>query len=89
MDAPPLVGFENSPSWTKRLPDFKPISPDFVCVPYGGPGQGPCPHGTLIVSISKQDDNWRLVLRNRWDVEVILDPSFNAVSSKQLTAAPK
>ncbi len=89
MDAPPLVGFEKSPSWTNRLPGFKPIPPNFLCVSYGGPGQGPCPHGTLVVSISKQGGNWRLVLRNRWDVEVILDPSFNAVSTKQLTELPK
>jgi hypothetical protein len=89
MDAPPLVGFEKSPVWTNRLPGFRPISPDFVCVSYGGPGQGPCLHGTLVVSISKQGDNWRLVLRNRWDVEVILDQSFNAVSTRQLTMPPK
>lgn len=88
-DAPTLVGLKGANTDTKALPTFSPIPLEFWCVPYGGPGQGPCPHGTLIVSISKQGDNWRLVLRNRWDVEVILDPSYNAVSSKQLTATPK
>jgi hypothetical protein len=33
--------------------------------------------------MSKQGDNWRLVLR------IILDRDFNAVSSRQLTAPPE
>jgi hypothetical protein len=89
LDAPRLVGFEKYPQ-TNRLPGFVPIPREFIC---GGVsyrlGDKPCPHGTLVVSISKQGENWRLVLRNRWDVEIILDPNFNAVSSKQLTAPPK
>lgn len=90
MDAPRLAGLDKSTVWTNRLAGFEPIPREFICVgpPYF-PGQGPCPHGTLVVSIGRQGENWRLVLRNRWDVEVILDPSFNAVSSKQLTARPK
>jgi uncharacterized protein YegP (UPF0339 family) len=89
IDAPPLVGLENSPSWTKRLPGFKPIPADFVCVNYGERGEGGrCPHGTLVVSISRQADGWRLVLRNRYDVEVILDQKFDLVSTRQLTPGP-
>lgn len=88
-NAPDLVGYKGPDTRTKTLASFTPIPPEFWCVPYGGPGQGPCPHGTLIVSISQQGDNWRLVLRNRWDEEVILDSNFNAVSSKQLTTPPK
>jgi len=41
--------------------------------------------GTKIASISKQGSNWRLVLRNRWDEEVILDQNCSLVSVKQLT----
>jgi hypothetical protein len=88
-NAPALVGYKGPDTRTKALASFTPIPLEFWCVPYGGPGQGPCPHGTLIVSISQQGDNWRLVLRNRWDEEVILDSNFNAVSSRQLTAPPK
>jgi hypothetical protein len=88
-DAPPLVGFQKSADWTKALPTFKPIPREFWCVPYGEPGQGPCTHGTLIMAIDKQGDNWRLVLRNRWAVEIVLDPSFNPVSSKDLRTTSK
>jgi hypothetical protein len=38
-----------------------------------------------IASIGKQGSNWRLVLRSRWDEEVILDQNFNLVSVQQLT----
>lgn len=85
IDAPPLVGFEKSPFRTKRLAGFTPVPSGFLCDPRSRLVQGHCPYPTLVVSISKQGDNWRLVLRNRWDVELILDSNFNAVSSKQLT----
>ena len=89
LDAPPLVGLDKYPARANRLPGFTPVPREFVCVgpPYI-PGQRPCLHGTRVVSVSKQGDNWRLVLRNRWDVEIILDRDFNAVSSRQLTAPP-
>jgi hypothetical protein len=89
LDAPPLVGFEKSPLWTKRLPGFTPVSTEFLCDARSRVVQGRCPYPTLVVSISKLGDNWRLVLRNRWDVELILDSNFNAVSSKQLTVPAK
>jgi hypothetical protein len=38
-----------------------------------------------IVSIGKQGSNWQLVLRNRWDEEIILDRNFNLLSARQLT----
>ena len=40
---------------------------------------------TTIVSVVKQGGNWRLVLRNRWDQEVILDQNFSFLSTQQLT----
>jgi hypothetical protein len=66
----------------KIAPGVKPIPSEFACEP----NQSLCrtDHNT-IASISKQGTNWRLVLRNRWDVEAILDQNFNVVSLTQLT----
>ena len=38
-----------------------------------------------IISVSKKGELWRLVLRNHWDQELILDSKFNHVSTRQLT----
>jgi hypothetical protein len=73
----PVVGFDS-----KVPPGFKPIPPDFWCAPlvaWCGNDRN------TIASIGKQGSNWRLVLRNRWDEEVILDQNFNLVSAQQLT----
>ena len=43
---------------------------------------------STIESVSKDGDNWRLVLRNRYDVELMFDSKFNWVSTKQLTDSP-
>jgi len=37
-----------------------------------------------IVSISRDGENWRLVVRNRWDQEIILDSKFDLVSTRRL-----
>ena len=37
-----------------------------------------------IVSIGKQGSNWQLVLRNRWDEQIILDQDFKFISARQL-----
>ncbi len=37
-----------------------------------------------IVSISHQDGNWRLVVRNRWDQEIILNSKFDLVGTQRL-----
>jgi hypothetical protein len=61
--------------------DYK-LVPDFWCAPlvaWCGNDRN------TIASIGKQGSNWRLVLRNRWDEEVILDQNFNLVSAQQLT----
>jgi hypothetical protein len=39
---------------------------------------------TTIPSVEKQGTSWRLVLRNRWDQEIILDSKFNFVSTQRL-----
>lgn len=55
---------------------------DFACAPLNSW----CPpNSTMIVSIAKQGANWRLVLRNRFDVEVVLDQNLDMVSARQLT----
>jgi hypothetical protein len=73
----PLVGFD-----AKVPPGYKPIPREFRCEPFNAF----CPSdNNTIASISKQGSNWRLVLRNRFDVEVILDQNFDLVSAQQLT----
>ncbi len=67
------------------------IGPEFACP---GPGDrdftGRCSReANKIASIGREGDNWRLVLRNRWDQEVILDSKFNLVSTRRLPAPPK
>jgi hypothetical protein len=42
-----------------------------------------------IVSIRREAENWRLVLRNRWDQELILDPAFKVISTRRLPAPGK
>jgi hypothetical protein len=55
---------------------------DFHCAPLHDNCVG---NGDSIVSISPVGDNLRLVLRNRYDQEVILDPKFNQISTRRLT----
>jgi hypothetical protein len=77
--AGPVVGFD------AKAPQggFKPFPPGFTCEPNRSAF---CPtDNNTIASISRQGTNWRLVLRNRFDVEVILDQNFDLVSVRQLT----
>lgn len=41
---------------------------------------------TKVVSASREGRNWRLVLRNQWDQEVILDDLYAFVSTRRLSA---
>lgn len=75
----PIDGFKKYPAAFKSIPpEFKCDMPNAFC---------PSDNNT-IVSVSKQGNNWRLVLRNRYDVEVILDQNFRPVSTQQLTQPP-
>jgi hypothetical protein len=77
--AGPVVGFD------AKVPPggFKPFPSGFSCEPNRSAF---CPtDNNTIASISRQGTNWRLVLRNRFDVEVILDQNFDLVSVQQLT----
>jgi hypothetical protein len=60
-----------------------PISSEFIC---GSPARADCPSPSLdtIVSISKEGRNWRLVLRNHWNQEVVLDSEFKLLSTQRL-----
>lgn len=67
--------------------DYKPVDLmgsvplEFSCFPV----RANCTdNANTIVSVGKQGSNWRLVLRNRFDVEVILDQNFKLVSARQL-----
>jgi hypothetical protein len=68
--------------------DYKPINlgkalpAEFSCSSLRANCQGSL---NTIASVGKQGNNWRLVLRNRWEEEVILDQNFNLISEKQLT----
>ena len=63
------------------------IGMDFFCAPFGdrefSQGCGGS-RGTKFKSITRQAGNWRLVVQNRWDQEVILDAKFNVVSTRRL-----
>ena len=73
----PLRGFE-----AKIPAGYNPISREFSCEPY----QSFCPStDSKIVSVSKQGNHWRLVLHNRFDVEVIVDQNLDLVSAQPLT----
>jgi len=73
----PMAGFDS-----KLPPGYKPIPRGFACEPF----KSCCPSDkNTIAFISKQGNNWRLVLRNRFDVEVILDQNFDLLSAQQLT----
>lgn len=77
----PMIGFD-----AKVPPGYKPVPREFYCAPFNAF----CPSdNNRIVSITKQGTNWRLVLRNRFDVEVILDQNFDLVSAQQLTQPQK
>jgi hypothetical protein len=74
----PVMGFD-----AKIPPDVKPFPDGFTCGPILSAF---CPtDNDTIASISRQGSNWRLVLSNRFDVEVILDQNFDLVSVQQLT----
>jgi hypothetical protein len=66
------------------------VGREFACPPYPDPTSQACVFGVRsIASIRQEGDNWRLVLRNRWDQEVILDSKFNLVSTRRLTEPAK
>lgn len=65
-----------------------PISRDFLC----DPDQAFCPNDkSRIVSITKPGGQYRLLLRNRFDVEVLVGENLELISARQLTQpdAPK
>jgi hypothetical protein len=53
------------------------------------PGMSSRPRGrTQILSAHKEGANWRLVMRDQWDQELILDESYAFVSTRRLDTAP-
>jgi hypothetical protein len=65
---------------------------DFACAPVAPPMLSDSGCGwqvKSIVSVGREGENWRLVLRNRWDQEVILDSKFGLVSTKRLEKTEK
>lgn len=76
----PLIGFD-----AKIPAGYKPLPREFYCEPFNAF----CPSDNQIVSVSKQGNTWKLVVRNRFDVEVILDQNLDLVSTRQLTQPKK
>jgi hypothetical protein len=54
-------------------------------------GNAPLLGRTKVVSAARDGKNWKLVLRDQWDEEVVLDESYNLVSTRRLdsSASPK
>ena len=85
-------GFKPSPIFAGvyidfRIPaNFKPIPKTFWCAEF----VSFCPYNDhSIVSITKQGNNYRLIVRARFDAEVIVDQNLDLVSAQQLTQPAK
>jgi hypothetical protein len=67
------------------------ITPDFACPQDGQPGfsQMCTTWNPSILSIGRDGSLWRLVIRNRWDLEEILDSQFRVVSQRRLPDSTK
>ena len=59
-----------------------PISSEFIC---GSPARADCPSPAAdkIELISREGSGWRIVLRNHWEQEVILDSALKLISTRQ------
>jgi len=65
------------------IPVFKQIGRAFACDPLDD--RSDCWFtAKSIVSINQDGENWRLVVRNRWDQEIILNSKFELVSTRRL-----
>lgn len=79
---------------TKEVPVALAIGREFACAPFerGRDDRTSVMCGFMansIVSVSREGENWRIVVRNRWDQEIILDSKFNLVSTQRLPAQKK
>jgi hypothetical protein len=73
----------------KAVPLYPAVGREFACVPFERALEDPTAvtcrfTAKSIVSVSHEGENWRLVVRNRWDQEIILDSKFNLVSTQRL-----
>jgi hypothetical protein len=80
---PPTPGLPQQWPWDSKVINLRPpISAEFSC---GLPLRDNCEPGPdAIVSIGRQGRNWRLVLRNHWDQEIVLGAGFGPVSSRRV-----
>lgn len=61
------------------------IGNEFICGE-ANPTKAYCGTGAKrIISIRRVDDKWRLVVRNHYDQEIILDGAFNFLSTRRLS----
>jgi hypothetical protein len=74
------------PSGLREISVGRAIGSQFDCEPL----HSDC-HAELrkFVSIGREGENWRLVIRNRWELEVILDSKFSLISTRNLTQPPE
>jgi hypothetical protein len=72
----------------KDVPVYKAMGREFACSSERGQEDPRCMfEAKSIVSVSREGENWRIVVHNRWDQEIILDSKFNLVSTKRLPTA--
>ena len=78
-----LAIFESNGFSTNALElKIQELDSDFACIPdnsFCGGGK------SKIIALSKDGDKWKLVLRNRYDVELVFDSTFHWVSTRNLS----
>jgi hypothetical protein len=70
---------------SRIIPITKALGNEFRCAPLHAECHD---ENNRIVSIAQEGGKWRLVLRNRFDVEIVLESKFNLVSSRRITEPP-
>ncbi|MGA2150404.1 MAG: hypothetical protein ABSH49_36250 [Bryobacteraceae bacterium] len=80
---PPTPGLSRQWPWDSKVINLREAIPlEFSC---GFPLRDNCEPGLdTVVSIGRQGHNWRLVLRNHWDQEIVLGAGFQLVSSRRV-----
>lgn len=60
------------------------IGSTFFCGQFGDPGFTGLCRDTKILSVTRDGNSWRLVLRNHWDQEVKLGSKFDLISTRRI-----
>ncbi len=71
----------------KAVPLYRQIDNGFACDPLEP--RANCGFTGHFISVDRIGENWRLVVRNRWDQEIILDNGLNLISTRRLPTPGK